>query len=260
MPEPRFRLGSTSYVYWDDILPNVRQLGPVVEDIELVLFETDGYSNLPDQTTIAALSALARQYDLTYTVHLPLDLHIAPGDPSLALARKIMALTRPLQPFAYIAHLDAREPFRTGAWAAWREACLAGLAELAPEAGGAERIAIENLERWDHQEMLPLLERLPLSFCLDIGHLWLQGLDVPFWIARLAPRTRVVHLHGLAERDHKSLVHVPSERLDAALEALAQTGFAGVVTLEVFSVEDFFPSRELVLRWKEARCASNRSS
>ena len=165
-----------------------------------------------------------------------------------------------MQTYAYIAHLDAQEPLQTGSWAAWRESCLEGLVELASEAGGPERIAIENLERWDHQEMLPLLERLPLNFCLDIGHLWLRGADVPFWIQRLAPRTRVVHLHGIAERDHKSLTHVPPEHLRAALDALAQADFAGVMTLEVFSVEDFFSSRELVLRWKEARCKSNRSS
>ncbi len=37
----QFRLGSTSYVYPDDILPNVRKLMSSVDDIELVLFEVD---------------------------------------------------------------------------------------------------------------------------------------------------------------------------------------------------------------------------
>lgn len=46
-----FRLGSTSYVWPADILPKVRQLGPRVDDVELVLFEVEGNSNLPDAIT-----------------------------------------------------------------------------------------------------------------------------------------------------------------------------------------------------------------
>ena len=62
-----FRLGTTSYIWPDDILPNVRQLAPLVDDIELVLFESDEYgSNLPDKDVIAELKQLALAYGLTY--------------------------------------------------------------------------------------------------------------------------------------------------------------------------------------------------
>ena len=252
MPELPFRLGSTSYVYPDDILPNVRRLSPLVEDIELVLFEVPEASNLPDTATLDALGRLAAAHQLTYTVHLPLDLHVAPGDPSMAMARRIIALTRPLSPYAYVAHLDAREPLRRGdrrAWAAWQAASSAGLAELADAAGGSERLCIENLESWPHSEMLPILERLPVSLCLDIGHLWLQGVDAAACITELATRTRVVHLHGINGRDHQSLRHVPRPLLGATLDALARAAFGGVLTLEVFSMDDLISSRELVLAW-----------
>ena len=44
-----FRIGTTSYVIPDDILPNVEYLASRVDDVQLVLFETDEYgSNLPD--------------------------------------------------------------------------------------------------------------------------------------------------------------------------------------------------------------------
>lgn len=264
MPERAFRLGSTSYVYPDDILPNVRQLGAMVDDVELVLFEVPEASNLPDAATLDALARLADAHQLTYTVHLPLDLRVAASrggdgngaaapqrDPSMAMAHRIIALTRPLQPFAYVAHLDAREPMRTGDWDAWRAACAEGLAELVEAAGAADRICIENLERWSHREMLPLLEHLHVDLCLDIGHLWLQGLDVPACIAELAPYIRVVHLHGIDGRDHKSLRHTPRPQLRAALDALARSGFDGVLTLEVFNLEDFVTSRERVLAWEE---------
>ncbi len=248
-PRPAFRLGCTSYIYPDDILPNVRQLAGLVDDVELVLFELDDYSNLPDETALAELQHLATAHHLSYTVHLPLDLHVAPSDPSMEKAQKIIRLTRGLEPLAYIAHLDAREPLQTGQWDTWREACMLGLEQLGREVRAPERICIENLEGWRHEEMYPILARLPVSFCLDIGHLWLRGLDAPAAIAQMADRTRVMHLHGIAERDHKSLAHVPPEQLRAVLAALDRAAYRGVVTLEVFSVEDFFPSRELVLKW-----------
>ncbi|MCU0508776.1 MAG: sugar phosphate isomerase/epimerase, partial [Anaerolineae bacterium] len=36
-----FRVGTTSYIVPDNILPNVEYLAPLVDDVELVLFETD---------------------------------------------------------------------------------------------------------------------------------------------------------------------------------------------------------------------------
>ena len=108
-----FRLGTTSYIWPDDILPNVVQLAPLVDDVELVLFESDEYgSNLPDAATIVELGRLAQAHDLTYTVHLPLDLQLADDDstrhPSLEKARRVIERTRALDPFAYVVHLDGK--------------------------------------------------------------------------------------------------------------------------------------------------------
>ncbi|RME36673.1 MAG: hypothetical protein D6793_05375 [Thermoflexia bacterium] len=71
-----FRLGSTSYVYPADILPNVQRLAGLVEDVELVLFEIPQASNLPDIRTIEGLREVARRYRISYTVHLPTDLQL----------------------------------------------------------------------------------------------------------------------------------------------------------------------------------------
>ena len=45
-----FRLGTTSYIIPDDILPNVTMLAPSIDDIELILFESDEISNYPGQS------------------------------------------------------------------------------------------------------------------------------------------------------------------------------------------------------------------
>ncbi|MBD3421644.1 MAG: hypothetical protein GF398_16125 [Chitinivibrionales bacterium] len=42
-----FFLGNTSFIIPDDILPNVRMQALLVDDIELVLFESPDQSNIP---------------------------------------------------------------------------------------------------------------------------------------------------------------------------------------------------------------------
>ncbi len=54
-----FRLGTTSYIIPDAIFPNVRFLAPLVDEIELVLFESGRDDNLPSGEDISALAALA---------------------------------------------------------------------------------------------------------------------------------------------------------------------------------------------------------
>lgn len=241
-----FRLGTTSYIIPDDILPNVRYLADKAQDVELVLFEVDqGASNLPTPEVVGELAALAETNALTYTVHLPLDLRLgADGDAghvSLVKARAVIERTRALNPWAYVLHLDGRDllaaPSR-GAAAAWQDQAVRALELAAGWAGGPDRLAVENLEGYPLDFWTPVFERVPVSRCVDIGHLWLDHHDpLPFLKAAL-PRTRVVHLHGVAQRAHQALSHMPPETLNPVVDCLCEA-FTGVVTLEVFGEADF---------------------
>jgi sugar phosphate isomerase/epimerase len=113
-------------------------------------------------------------------------------------------------------------------------------------AGSAEKLAVENLETYPLDFIQPVLDRIPVSRCVDIGHLWLDGHDpIPYLQAAL-PRTRVVHIHGIAERDHRSLTFMPSEKVREVLNELIQAKYKGVLTLEIFSEEDFHSSMDLI--------------
>jgi hypothetical protein len=66
-----FRLGTTSYIIPDDILPNALYLAGKVRDIELILFEVDdGPNNLPSPEVIEELTQICihqvkvEQYEL----------------------------------------------------------------------------------------------------------------------------------------------------------------------------------------------------
>jgi adenosylcobalamin phosphodiesterase len=83
---------------------------------------------------------------------------------------------------------------------------------------------------------------------VDIGHLWLDGHDpIPYLRAALA-RTRVIHIHGIAGRDHRSLACMPLEKVRAVWDELIDAKYEGVLTLEIFSEEDFLASMEVIER------------
>ncbi len=247
-----FRLGTTSYIIPDDILPNVRWLAGQVQDIELVLFELDdGSSNLPALQVIDELFILAQINDLSFTVHLPLDLRLgAEGEPqhvSLQKAQKVIARTLPLQPKAYVLHLDGKE-VRAGVsdeeLRHWQMQSVQTLEIVASWVGGAERLAVENLEGYPLDFLDEVLEQTSVSCCVDIGHLWLDNHDPLPFLNHWLNRTTVVHLHGQAERDHRSLSFIPPHKLDEVLELLCKAEYRGVVTVEVFTQEDFHLSME----------------
>ena len=249
-----FRLGTTSYIIPADILPNAHYLAGKVRDIELILFEVDdGRNNLPSVEVIDELKRIGDQFDLSYTVHLPLDLKLGDDgseqDQSLVKARRVIDCTRGLDPWAYVLHLDGKS-VRTSTDAErihrWQDQSVRALEIVSAWAGGAEKLAVENLETYPLGFIQPVLDRIPVSRCVDIGHLWLDGHDpIPYLQAAL-PRTRVIHMHGIAERDHRSLSFMPREKVQVVWDELLRSSYRGVLTLEMFSEEDFMSSLRVI--------------
>lgn len=236
-----FRLGTTSYILPDEILPNVRFLSDKVDDIELVLFEVDDESNnLPGAEEIHQLDALAQANNLTYTVHLPLDLRVgAAGEPlhrSLELARAVIERTQPLQPWAYVLHMDGVE---ADDYEAWVNQAVQSLEQIVEWVGDPGLLAIENLDGYALDFIDPVLDRIPVSLCVDVGHLWLDGHDPIDFLQDHLDRTRVVHIHGIGRRDHQSLAHMEQQQLRAVLTVLEELSYEGVLTIEVFDLKDF---------------------
>lgn len=261
-----FRLGTSSYIIPADILPNVHYLAGKIHDVELVLFEVDEpgpdgqpYNNLPTEEIRAELNRLAVLYDLSYTVHLPLDLKLAEDgserDLSLVKAKRVIDATRHLNPWAYVLHLDGRAVRQSTdpeVLRRWQDCAVRALEIVAEWVGGPEKLAVENLEGYPIDFNEPVLARIPVSRCVDIGHLWLDSVPVLPYLEKALPRTRVIHIHGIGERDHSSLSHVPAAELDAVLQKLA-ADYRGVITLEIFSEPDFLTSLEAIRQSEQRR-------
>jgi sugar phosphate isomerase/epimerase len=215
-----------------------------VRDIELILFQTEtGESNFPDAEVVRALREIAQGYDLTYTVHLPHDLRFDSQreHPSLALAKRVIDLTAPLTPFAYVFHLDG-----TGVEALdWTEQGARAIESLFGHVQDTRTLALENLENYRPEALEPVFSALPIVRTLDIGHVWKMGRDPLPLIAGWLPDARVVHLHGCVDqdevrRDHLALDCMDIAMLNPVIAALRQ--WRGVLTLEVFE-GDYFTSR-----------------
>jgi adenosylcobalamin phosphodiesterase len=248
-----FRLGATSYIIPADILPNVEFLAGRVDDVELVLFESDRMSNLPDAAAIGRLAEIAGANALTYTVHLPLDARLGAGveearRESVGMCLRVAALTQPLGPFAYLVHLDP--PGEGEDPADWLPALRRSVEELL--AGGVEagRLCVENLS-YPFEEVEGIVAEFGLSVCIDVGHVLLGGLDLAAYLDRHLPRCRVMHLHGIVDgKDHRGAGALGPQTLGLLRRRLAD-GAERVVTLEVFSREDFEDSLVALEGWAE---------
>jgi sugar phosphate isomerase/epimerase len=249
-----FRLGTTSYIIPDEILPNARYLAPLVDDIELVLFEVDdGYNNLPDQSVINELNTIARGDDLTYTVHMPVDLNFL-GDQNslnttLAKAKRTIDHTLALNAWAYVLHLDGPElllPSPPLSKQQWQEKALNFVAHLSKWLGDSTLLAVENLENYPLDLWDDVIRLAGTSRCIDIGHLWLNNHPPVPYLERRLRETRVIHIHGIDERDHSSLRHVPKAQLEEVFNELIRQNYQSVITIEVFNQEDFFSSRDII--------------
>ncbi len=256
-PKAPWRCGTTSYILPDDILPNARYLAPLIDDIELVLFESDRLSNLPSPETVGHLERIARLHDLSYTIHFPLD--VFPGSldeserrASVARYRHIRSLVSPLDPFAYILHLTPQSYGRCPATdvAAWHRQLDRTLAEMLDDGWESNMLCVETLS-YPFHVVMDLVEKYNLAVTLDIGHVWLGGFDAQLTARELLPLARVIHLHGVAGgHDHLGLGSTQKDLRDDFLSALERQiecdGQQRVLTLEVFDQPAFKESLRVV--------------
>lgn len=243
----RHLTGTTSFIHPAGWLENARRLADRVDDVEVLLFDPSGPGGLPSAREIQGLVHLARETDLGYTVHAPLDLALGSADAtrrraSVASVVEAARATAPLEARALVVHLVLGEreggppPADLGAW---RRRAEGSLEEILAGGVPRETLCLETLD-YDFALAEPVLDALGLSAALDVGHLARDGRPFDDVLARNLRRTRVVQLHGTAPggRDHRSIRHYPRADAVRLLRALTGAGWDGVLTLEVFGEAD----------------------
>jgi sugar phosphate isomerase/epimerase len=242
-----FRLSTTSYIIPESILSNLLFLGPHLDEVELVFFETRSETNFPSFQDIRDMRQVAEDLDITYNVHLPGDLFFGDPDPFLRARFREISLrfyerTLPLDPTLYILHLDSRradghmepDPY------AWADRVEESLSVMVKDGLDPSRVAVENLE-YPLDKLMPFVERVGLKTCLDIGHLILYGHDLQTQLDSHLPQSAMIHLHGVREGvDHLGVQWISSGDWEMICRFLKD--YTGGLSIEIFSKDDLAAS------------------
>lgn len=244
-----FTLATTSFIYAEDYAPNVRRLGPFVDEIELLLFES---RSLPSRETVRELTALSREHAVGYNIHLPSDVSIGHGDPcrresAVASLLNVFERVSPLSPSTLTLHIPWDGPSRLPEFLQpWKDRVRQSLVELIPAVDRPDRISVETLD-YPLEWLADVIDEAGLAVCADAGHLLLQGRELPGIFERFAPRISIIHLHGVENgRDHLPIDRLPQPAVDSVLRVLSE--FKGIVSVEVFG----FDALEASLKWLDS--------
>ncbi len=257
-----FKICTTSFIYPDHYIPNVKMLGPYLDEIELLLFESQGIDALPSRAVITELCRLAGEFNLGYNVHLPTDISISDPDPArqnraVETMMRVMDLVQPLDASALILHIPYGEKaLDESRVAKWRESVYINLERMLPALENKNTMAVETLD-YPLDLLEDIIADLDLAICLDLGHLMIYGYDLIKIYHKYGSKTGVLHLHGVENGgDHMTLERLSENLASAVLEVLKR--FSGVVSLEVFSFEDLNSSLKFFENhWSEALLRRN---
>jgi sugar phosphate isomerase/epimerase len=252
-----FKLAVPSFVYPEGYVFNVAKLGRFVDEIELLFLEGRPADGLPGPEVIDRLARLSRELELSYDIHLPIDIHPAGRDETLrhealkTIGRVIDACA-PLAPTSYTLHVPMEESTAGHRDIhRWQAAATRSISKLLDRGVHAHLLAIETLDYPFHW-IEPVIAELGLSVCVDFGHLALSGQDLEGAFKRNFNRIAIVHLHGFdAQRDHLALDRIDRVLLEQILEWIS--AFAGTVSLEVFSYADLRCSLQILEEFWAAR-------
>lgn len=240
-----FRLGTTSYIFRDTWAFNAEKLGPWLDEIELVLFES-GDDALPTAEEVRTLRRLSGEHDFSYNVHLPIDIRLGSADGdvrrrAVESVRRVAALTGGLEPSTFTLHLEFEgDPADAGAAAGWRKRVADSLRRLVDAGLPPEKFSVENLT-YPFEIVDDLVRAAGFRVCFDVGHQLLVGGDLRAAYRRNAAVTDIVHLCGIGPKgEHLSLERLPETAAESLMPLLGD--FRGTLSLEVFSYENLVTS------------------
>jgi len=252
-----FRLGTTSYIYPDHIVPNVMNLAPFLDEIELVLFESEGQDNYPDEVELRDLMNFSVKGEVGFNVHLPVDIFL--GDKNeevrlrgISVVKKVIERTLCLNPSLYTLHFDVRD--KNGREEtdveAWRKRILRSVDEIKERGIEPERISIETLS-YPFKWIEDIIKKFGFSVCLDIGHMLLYDLDIQSYLKKYLSQTSIIHLHGMENGiDHLGIDRLNGKIVCSILSKLQS--FTGILSIEVFAFADLKNSLEVLEQeWKK---------
>jgi sugar phosphate isomerase/epimerase len=252
-----FKLATTSYIYPDHIVPNVAMLAPFLDEIELILFESNGLDNYPDQAEMKGLTDLSASQGVRYHVHLPIDIYLGERTEEIrcqgvATVKQVMEWTLCLNPSLYTLHFEMRTNHGQEETdiEVWRRRLIRSVQEIVKWGIEPKRISIETLA-YPFEWIEDIVNEFGFSICLDIGHMVIYHQDIRGYLKKYLPQTSIIHLHGVDNGvDHLGIERLNGKIVDLILSKLRS--FTGILSIEVFSFGDLKNSLEVLeQKWKK---------
>ncbi len=261
-----FKLCTTSFIVPDHIIPNVKKLGPYFDEIELLVFESQPASVIPTKQDVQTLVQLAGEHELTYNVHLPVDISLSQGTlegKKKAVHTLLNVLDRlaPLNATTHTLHLDLPkdilpediqlDSLKTSQLSSWKKQLGKTLDDFLSQLEDPSIISIETLDYpFSIIEDIVLEKKIPV--CLDMGHAIMHGYDWMDIVQTHKDRLPLVHLHGvdfstMPVKDHVSLNRLGEQILAQVLSFLKS--YTGVVSLEVFNLKNLTRSLAILAKY-----------
>lgn len=239
-----FRLATTSFIHRAGYAENVVRLAPILDEIELLFLER---AHLPTQDQIRELSDLAGTMDVTYNVHLPMDISLAASVPvqrreSQDAIIKTLERAAPLNATSYTLHITFEEEKNNADRVrSWQETAIESLSRLLEKSDiRPQTLCVETLD-FPPLWLEPIVNRLDLSVCIDVGHVIRFGYDLQKTLSHFKKKVQIFHLHGVSgQQDHLSLNYLQAEFRKQVFHRLKS--FQKTVSLEVFSYETLVDS------------------
>jgi sugar phosphate isomerase/epimerase len=248
-----FKLATTSFIYPDDYIPNVKMLGSFFDEIELLLFESKDMESIFPKSVVNELKCLAKDLDIGYNVHLPTDISISAPDPHLQREaiesyKRTIDLMLPLAPSNFFLHVPYDESDAQKATIEqWCDRTRSNLSRLLDSTTSGSLIAIETLD-YPLDFIEEIVRELNLSICMDVGHLILHDYDVMDTFKRYASEISSIHLHGVENnQDHLAIDRFSPQYIPPLVEIISR--FQGILSLEVFAYQHLVPSLPTLERW-----------
>lgn len=228
-----FKLGAPSYVLPTGYIENVTYLMDKVDDVQLLAFDSMANDPLFKDDTLLTLDYLARDADLSYSIHMPVKPKLFDAfDRRLESTLLILERLKDTNITSYTFHFDLPGDVK------YKDLSKKEIVKIQDRYivffnDIKKKYPDINISLENTATPLALLDRIVMrsgvSYCIDIGHLIKQGWDLGEIEPRLS-KTSVIHLHGCEEidgekKDHRPIVY------DRKIFRLLET-FTGVVTVE----------------------------
>lgn len=230
-----------------------RQMKQTLElDIDQLELHFDAELLYPSITQLAVERLREYRQEVVFSLHLPfryLDIS-CPSErirsASVETILNAIELAVELQPIHCVIHLTGNifssyksglDPL-IGEVMGYVEESLTKIAALVEP----HQILVENLPQVDFHYSMPVVERMGLSICQDIGHIVLQGGDYREFTRTYAPLIKEIHLHDTERRYYADSVqllidHQPIGQgmldFDLFFASLGEVVFQGSIILEI---------------------------